>query len=130
MRMHKILLAVVAGSLFAGCAGAPTKPAEPVGMVKVREETAEELFSKPRHPYTHGLLGSVPRLDSGRGERLHAIRGSVRDVLPWPDGCAFAPRCDRQVDACVGEPPALVEGIHRHAYRCVNPEPATAEVSS
>jgi peptide/nickel transport system ATP-binding protein len=96
----------------------------------VESARRKPLFAEPRHPYTTGLLGSVPRLDSGKGERLHAIRGSVRDVLPWPDGCAFAPRCDRRVDACVGEPPALVEGVHRHAYRCINPEPQTVEVSS
>jgi peptide/nickel transport system ATP-binding protein len=96
----------------------------------VESARRKPLFAEPRHPYTHGLLGSVPRLDSVRGERLHAIRGSVRDVLPWPDGCAFAPRCDRRVDACVGEPPALLEGIHRHSFRCVNPEPVTAEVPS
>ena len=81
------------------------------------------LFHEPRHPYTTGLLGSVPRLDAGRGERLNPIRGSVRDVLPWPDGCAFAPRCDRRVDACIGSPPELVVGYDGHGYRCVNPTP-------
>lgn len=88
-------------------------------------ETARRrpLFAQPRHPYTLGLLGSIPRLDAGRGERLTPIRGSVRDVLPWPDGCAFAPRCDRRVDACVGEPPALVQAHDARAYRCVNPAP-------
>jgi peptide/nickel transport system ATP-binding protein len=81
------------------------------------------LFAEPRHPYTVGLLGSIPRLDAGRGERLHPIRGSVRDVLPWPEGCAFAPRCDRRVDACVGRPPELTETIGHRAFRCVNPVP-------
>jgi peptide/nickel transport system ATP-binding protein len=81
------------------------------------------LFAEPRHPYTVGLLGSIPRLDAGRGERLHPIPGSVRDVLPWPEGCAFAPRCDRRVDACVGQPPALTETVGRRAFRCVNPVP-------
>ncbi|GAA4679480.1 ABC transporter ATP-binding protein [Phytohabitans rumicis] len=91
-------------------------------------ETARrrELFAAPRHPYTVGLLRSIPRLDVGRGEKLTPIRGSVRDVLPWPDGCAFAPRCDRRVDACVGEPPAMVPTHTGHEYRCVNPEPLSA----
>jgi peptide/nickel transport system ATP-binding protein len=84
------------------------------------------LFAEPRHPYTVGLLGSIPRLDAGRGERLHPIRGSVRDVLPWPEGCAFAPRCDRRIDACVGRPPELTETVGRRAYRCVNPVPPVA----
>ncbi|ROT27984.1 ABC transporter ATP-binding protein [Micromonospora sp. HM5-17] len=86
-------------------------------------ETARRrpLFAEPRHPYTVGLLGSIPRLDSSRGERLSPIPGSVRDVLPWADGCAFAPRCSRRTAACVGEPPALVLTHTERTYRCVNP---------
>ncbi len=45
-----------------------------------------ELFADPRHPYTNGLLGSIPRLDAPRGERLTPIPGSVADNLPWTDG--------------------------------------------
>jgi peptide/nickel transport system ATP-binding protein len=88
-------------------------------------ETARRkpLFAEPRHPYTVGLLGSIPRLDGGRGGRLTPIRGSVRDVLPWADGCAFAPRCDNRIEACVGEPPALVPTHTGRSYRCVNPVP-------
>jgi peptide/nickel transport system ATP-binding protein len=86
------------------------------------------LFKEPRHPYTHGLLGSVPRLDAERGEPLNSIPGSVRDVLPWPDGCAFAPRCHRRVDECLGAPPDLVIDYTGHGFRCVNPEPVAAEV--
>jgi peptide/nickel transport system ATP-binding protein len=88
-------------------------------------ETARrrELFAGRRHPYTVGLLGSIPRLDAGRGDRLTPIPGSVRDVLPWPDGCAFAPRCSRRIDACVGEPPAMTPTHTGHAFRCVNPYP-------
>ncbi len=77
------------------------------------------LFAKPTHPYTHGLLSSIPRLDSVRGERLNPIPGSVRDLLPWLEGCAFAPRCDRVTEACVEGPPELTGGAH--AFRCVNP---------
>ncbi|TCB98889.1 ABC transporter ATP-binding protein [Micromonospora zingiberis] len=88
-------------------------------------ETARRrpLFREPRHPYTVGLLGSVPRLDAGRGEKLNPIPGSVRDLLPWADGCAFAPRCTRRVDACVGQPPELVLAHDGRSYRCVNPAP-------
>ncbi|GIJ78100.1 peptide/nickel transport system ATP-binding protein [Micromonospora phaseoli] len=88
-------------------------------------ETARRrpLFREPRHPYTVGLLASVPRLDAGRGERLNPIPGSVRDLLPWPEGCAFAPRCTRRVDACVGEPPDLVLTHDGRSYRCINPAP-------
>jgi peptide/nickel transport system ATP-binding protein len=79
------------------------------------------LFYQHRHPYTVGLLGSIPRLDSPRGEKLTPITGSMRDVLPWPEGCAFTPRCFNRVDACVGSPPALEHETPTHAYRCVNP---------
>ncbi|NHO84415.1 ABC transporter ATP-binding protein [Micromonospora sp. CMU55-4] len=89
----------------------------------VETATRRPLFRQPRHPYTEGLLGSVPRLDAGRGERLNPIPGSVRDVLPWPDGCAFAPRCARRVDECVGEPPEMVLTHDARSYRCVNPVP-------
>ncbi|NIL55990.1 ABC transporter ATP-binding protein [Salinispora arenicola] len=95
-------------------------------------ETARRrpLFREPRHPYTAGLLGSVPRLDSGRGEPLNPIPGSVRDVLSWPDGCAFAPRCARRTDACLDAAPSMVRTHDGRSYRCVHPMPlpgATAE---
>jgi peptide/nickel transport system ATP-binding protein len=87
-------------------------------------ETAERhrLFGEPRHPYTHGLLRSVPRLDLPRGELLNPIRGSVSDNIPWSEGCAFAPRCTRVVDACLeGTPPLELDGFR--ALRCNNPVP-------
>ncbi|SNS94759.1 peptide/nickel transport system ATP-binding protein [Geodermatophilus saharensis] len=62
-----------------------------------------ELFAQPRHPYTGGLLASVPRLDAARGAPLHPIRGSARDAIPWAEGCAFAPRCDNAQDDCLTE---------------------------
>ncbi|WP_412544531.1 ABC transporter ATP-binding protein [Longispora sp. K20-0274] len=79
------------------------------------------LFAAPRHPYTHGLLGSIPRLDADVDEALRPIRGSVRDALPWAKGCAFQPRCDRAVEACVGGPPELEDTLTGHLCRCVNP---------
>ncbi len=50
-----------------------------------------ELFAQPRHPYTYGLLGSVPRLDRRAASGCTPIRGSVSDNIPWAEGCAFAP---------------------------------------
>ena len=82
-----------------------------------------ELFARPRHPYTTGLLASVPRLDQPRGVPLLPIPGSPSDTIAWSAGCAFAPRCTRQVDDCLGGPPELAdEGAH--LVRCVNPVPA------
>src|SRR6476620_976030 len=78
------------------------------------------LFAEPRHPYTNGLLGSIPRLDGSRGEWLHPIPGSVADNLPWTHACAFAPRCPNAVDECVQHRPELVEEGSR-ALRCFNP---------
>ncbi|GGQ85098.1 ABC transporter ATP-binding protein [Couchioplanes azureus] len=80
-----------------------------------------DLFADPRHPYTHGLLQSVPRLDADRGGRLHQIRGSVGDNIPWSEGCAFAPRCDRVNDACIGETVPLEPTVRGGALRCTNP---------
>ncbi|GAB2607866.1 dipeptide/oligopeptide/nickel ABC transporter ATP-binding protein [Paractinoplanes abujensis] len=81
------------------------------------------LFAEPRHPYTDGLLQSVPRLDAGRGGRLHQIRGSVSDNIPWSEGCAFAPRCDRVIDDCIGSVVPLEPGVRGGALRCTNPVP-------
>ena len=82
------------------------------------------LFAQPRHPYTHGLLASIPRLDGARGERLNPIPGSVSDNLPWASACAFAPRCSQPIDVCVERTPELVEDGSR-ALRCHNPVEVT-----
>ena len=86
------------------------------------------LFHEPRHPYTTGLLASVPRLDAPRGIPLRPIPGSPRDLLPWTDGCAFAPRCTRAVEACVGIAPDLKRDRETgHPLRCYNPWPPGGE---
>ncbi|WP_026876184.1 oligopeptide/dipeptide ABC transporter ATP-binding protein [Jiangella gansuensis] len=86
-----------------------------------------DLFGAPRHPYTGGLLASVPRLDAPRGAPLHPIPGSPTDVLAWPDGCAFAPRCPNRIDACTDGPPPL-ESIGGRSLRCLNPLTEPEEV--
>ncbi|GGV31682.1 ABC transporter ATP-binding protein [Streptomyces griseoflavus] len=81
-----------------------------------------ELFAHPTHPYAHGLLGSIPRLDSPRGEALKPIRGSINDRIAWADGCAFAPRCDRYEMGCLtGTPPLTEPRAAGHEVRCVHP---------
>ncbi|WP_353952940.1 ABC transporter ATP-binding protein [Knoellia sp. S7-12] len=79
-----------------------------------------ELFAEPRHPYTHGLLASIPRLDAPRGQRLTPIPGSVSDNLPWTSACAFAPRCSQPIEVCTQVMPELEEQ-HSRALRCHNP---------
>ncbi|GAA2268359.1 ABC transporter ATP-binding protein [Glycomyces scopariae] len=83
----------------------------------VESAPVRELFARPTHPYTIGLLGSIPKLDLPIHEPLTPIRGSIADVIRWKDGCAFAPRCDRVAEACVSGEPALVGSPHAH--RCV-----------
>ena len=79
-----------------------------------------DLFAEPRHPYTGGLLGSIPSLEGERGARLNPIPGSVADNLPWEHACAFAPRCPNAVDRCTADTPQL-EDDGRRALRCFNP---------
>ena len=89
----------------------------------VERADRHELFADPRHPYTHGLLESIPRLDAGPGERLTPIQGSVADNIPWTGGCAFAPRCNNEIPTCRESTPVL-EGLANrsdHLLRCFNP---------
>ena len=78
------------------------------------------LFRQPRHPYTVGLLESIPRLDAPRGEKLNPVPGSVADNLPWDSACAFAPRCANRIDVCTQETPQW-EGDQVVGFRCFNP---------
>ncbi len=73
----------------------------------VETAPARELYARPRHPYTRGLLDSVPRLDSDRRRRLVPIEGQPPDLGHLPAGCAFAPRCSRVMERCLVERPAL-----------------------
>jgi len=88
---------------------------------RIVESTSRSvLFKDPRHPYTGGLLASIPRLDTPRGEPLRPIPGSPTNVLPWSQGCAFAPRCGNVLDRCKTDPPELVPQ-HGRELRCHNP---------
>ncbi|SED08608.1 peptide/nickel transport system ATP-binding protein [Nocardioides exalbidus] len=78
------------------------------------------LFRRPRHPYTVGLLNSIPRLDAPLGEKLSPVPGSVADNLPWTSACAFAPRCTQVVDACTSHMPEW-DGDQVVGHRCFNP---------
>jgi len=95
-----------------------------------------DLFRTPRHPYTGGLLASIPRLNQPRGGRLNPVPGSVADNIPWEGGCAFAPRCSSEVDTCRRSTPDLVRDAavtDDRLLRCHNPlasEPEEAEEAS
>lgn len=73
----------------------------------VEQGTTEELFAEPLHPYTKGLLQSVAPLDSVRGSRLYAIKGSIPSLAALPNGCLFHPRCEHATDRCRAEAPQL-----------------------
>ena len=75
------------------------------------------LFAQPLHPYTQGLLRSIPRLDEGR-ERLDIIPGMVPDARAFPPGCRFAPRCPLADDRCRSEEPQLAEMGDGHWTSC------------
>jgi oligopeptide/dipeptide ABC transporter ATP-binding protein len=83
----------------------------------VEHGDARDVYGNPKHPYTLGLLASVPRLDQARGQRLVPIVGQPPDLTRLDDGCAFRPRCRFAVDRCGGEIPPLerVEGTHSSA---------------
>lgn len=90
----------------------------------VESAPRSDLFAHPRHRYTEGLLGSIPRLNEDRTEPLHPIPGTPRDVVSWDDACAFAPRCRYAEDDCIVGDLELV-GTERpnHLLRCVHPAP-------
>ena len=81
--------------------------------------SARALFAKPLHPYTTGLLRSVPRLDRPRGARLETIDGAPPDLLDPPPGCRFAPRCAWRIDACVQVLPELLEVASQRWSACI-----------
>jgi oligopeptide transport system ATP-binding protein len=86
--------------------------------------SADQLFGSPRHPYTLGLLQSVPRLDAARRARLQPIEGAPRNMLSAPTACPFQPRCRFEVEQSRLEVPPLVEIERGHAVACFNPVPA------
>jgi len=84
----------------------------------VESAPAEELFAKPRHPYTLGLLRSIPRIDEPRKEKLIPIEGLPPDLIDAPQGCPFVPRCTYKVDRCVEENPSLEPIETGHTIAC------------
>ena len=74
------------------------------------------------HPYTEGLMNSIPRLDTPSGVRLEAIPGAVPHPLDLPKGCKFAPRCKYCTEKCLNEQPELTEVEAGHQVRCFYPE--------
>ncbi len=87
----------------------------------IEEATVQQLFARPRHPYTQGLIRSIPRIDraSARKARLEAIAGVVPSLLNPPPGCRFAPRCRFAAPVCTEALPPLREIDAGHKVACV-----------
>ena len=84
----------------------------------VEEASVDELYAQPRHPYTLGLLRSIPRLDLGRQKRLIPIDGLPPDLLDPPSHCPFAPRCVFNIEKCWQENPTLMTVGSDHKSAC------------
>ncbi len=96
----------------------------------VERAPAAELFASPQHPYTLGLLGSVPRLDEDR-DRLLAIEGTVPPPFALPKGCRFHPRCPFAIEACTRAPPTLDIIAPAHHVACLRvPVEDSAELAA
>ena len=84
----------------------------------VEEGLVNDIFDHPAHPYTTGLMDSIPKLDSRKGERLHQIKGTVPLLNQIPDGCRFAPRCPYATERCHSEMPELKQISPTQKVRC------------
>jgi peptide/nickel transport system ATP-binding protein/oligopeptide transport system ATP-binding protein len=96
----------------------------------VERATSAEIFGSPQHPYTLGLLGSIPRLDEDR-DRLLAIEGAVPPPFALPRGCRFHPRCPFAIEACTRAEPMLEEVAPGHLAACIRaPVEQSAELAA
>ncbi len=84
----------------------------------VETASTEEIFANPRHPYTVGLMKSIPRLDAREREKLEPIRGLPPDLIDLPDMCPFVPRCDYAREKCEQKRPPLLEVAPGHMSAC------------
>ena len=94
----------------------------------VEEASATELFARPRHPYTQGLIRSIPRIDRAATHRvrLESIAGNVPKLIEPPEGCRFAPRCKYAIPACTTATPPLRELGIGHKVACIRAEEIAA----
>ena len=84
----------------------------------VETASARELYKNPQHPYTEGLMASIPKLDGDPGSRLYTIEGQPPDLSNLPSGCSFHPRCPYAQDKCTMTKPTLSEVAPNHLRAC------------
>lgn len=86
---------------------------------KVQEiGTVDQIFYRPRHPYTKGLLASLPSTQAGSQKRLHTIPGNVPSIMNMPTGCKFCTRCEEVMDQCRTDEPSLDDVGKGQSVRC------------
>jgi len=91
----------------------------------IETASARELYGNPLHPYTRGLMASIPRLDQQAGVRLVPIKGQPPNLAQLPPGCSFNPRCSDVVERCRRDVPALMKAGDKHMHACwVSPHEA------
>jgi len=98
--------------------------------VVVESGTVDEIFENPKHPYTWGLLNSIPKHNTGEKERLIPIEGSPPDLFAPPAGCPFAPRCEYAMEICVQNMPDAKQTSESHQARCWLNDPRAPEVNN
>jgi oligopeptide transport system ATP-binding protein len=96
----------------------------------VETGTLDEIFYRPKHPYTKGLLKSIPRLDTNKDEELKPIFGTPPDLLNPPKGCAFWARCEYAMKVCQDDDPILEEVGDSHHAACWLHHPLAKQVTS
>ena len=84
----------------------------------VEQGSVEDIFYNPQHPYTKGLLKSMPRIDSKDQVRLESIKGTPVDMLNPPEGCGFSTRCEHCMNICLKKEPPMVEMGEGHRSKC------------
>jgi len=96
----------------------------------IERGSAKDIYGRPKHPYTLGLLHSVPRLDEPRRVKLDPIEGQPPDLVRLPPGCSFRDRCKFAVERCASEYPPLVEAESAHMVACWEWEKAAASLKA
>jgi len=84
----------------------------------IERGNAIDIYANPKHPYTLGLIKSVPRLDQAKGDKLQPIEGMPPDLISLPEGCSFRARCKFAVDKCATDIPSLISVGDEHLAAC------------